>query len=290
MNNTIPPRIQEIINVINDLYPGEFKDFEWILVRKPNFEKYGLKVYDTQSNNSPIFYLEDVLENYTNEEIATFIHENSKASTENNDKLISLLRQKVSSGQVLAKVISVYDNEELLEMVPHRLLGDLALVYIVEFKKDGVEYSSVISTPILESCKKTEADLFRCAKKHFSKPIMIETSSLFIGTFAPNQQQNECYMITNKDQKFGASLLFFPEAFYAISKKIKDDLVITPTSIHELMVSKYSPEIIERSIEALKNINATLPPEERVTEDIYIYYRDSQEIMKYTPMKKVLQR
>ncbi len=90
--------------------------------------------------------------------------------------------------------------------------------------------------------------------------------------------------VTSKDFQFGAACLSHPEIFEEIARKSNSDLLIIPSSIHEVIVV-YLKEIEKEAINLstiIKGINSEMVDvDERLGENPLFYKKGSFEITKY---------
>ena len=90
------------------------------------------------------------------------------------------------------------------------------------------------------------------------------------------------YVATNNIAFNGAAVMLYKDALKAIASKLKSDLYIIPSSIHEIIVVK-TIEGCEFSTDAIKemiyNINRNeLPPEDFLSDNLYFYNRKTGEL------------
>lgn len=85
------------------------------------------------------------------------------------------------------------------------------------------------------------------------------------------------YILTNLRGVNGAAALLYPGALEAAAKQIGGDLLILPSSIHEVLLRKWDGEIdLEAAAEMVKTINRKeVAPEEVLADCVYVYRKDS---------------
>lgn len=86
-------------------------------------------------------------------------------------------------------------------------------------------------------------------------------------------------IVSNQDKNYGASVMYCKEILKGITDKFDDDLIILPSSIHEIIVIPASTIDIEEMSEMVTMINATdVDPTEVLSDHAYIFHRDTMEI------------
>lgn len=100
-----------------------------------------------------------------------------------------------------------------------------------------------------------------------------------IAELMSNPMQDQI-VITNSDGTFGASAICKKEILKEIADELEDDLYIIPSSIHELIVQPQIDYMTKEEINYMvKSINMNdVAPEERLSDHIYIFRRDTMEI------------
>lgn len=83
------------------------------------------------------------------------------------------------------------------------------------------------------------------------------------------------YAIRNAAYSYGASYMFDGELMSQIVEEFKDDLVILPSSIHEIlfMRKKDAPAVEELLCHVAQVNHDLLLPEEILSNSVYIYHR-----------------
>lgn len=88
----------------------------------------------------------------------------------------------------------------------------------------------------------------------------------------------ELYVMTNKDNCFGSSVMLYPECFAVLAEQLDSDLFILPSSVHEVLAMKAEGSAKEIG-EIVREINLTqIAPEEILCDSVYRYSRSTGEI------------
>ncbi len=196
---------------------------------------------------------------------------------------------------IRAKLINAAQNKERLTKSPHRMFLDLAVVYYV--KADGFWEKGTGSIPVndqhMKLWEQEEENLYETAISNMRsegepcfesfediiKQMAVEYAGL---EEKPEQQQNVgMYILTNCNQKYGATEILNKSVLRSIADQIGDKFVVLPGSLHEVIVLKADEKAdYERFADMVKMVNATqLSEEERLSDHVYVYSR-SEEMLK----------
>lgn len=94
----------------------------------------------------------------------------------------------------------------------------------------------------------------------------------------PNDCEFDTKVVTNESMVFGASAIFYGNTMQKLSDEMESDLIILPSSIHEVLVIPSKVLDKDVTLDSLANIvrevNATtVLPEERLSDGVYVYSR-----------------
>ena len=82
------------------------------------------------------------------------------------------------------------------------------------------------------------------------------------------------YVLTNRDSYMGAAYLMFPDIFERIASVAGDNLIILPSSVHELIIVKkeigMSHDFMASVVKEV-NSHSLLSPDEVLSESVYGY-------------------
>lgn len=90
-------------------------------------------------------------------------------------------------------------------------------------------------------------------------------------------------IVSNKEHYWGACLLANHAALQCLADSLQDDLVIIPLSVHEIIVVKMQDygefPITPDDLEEINHDDVA--KEDRLSNNIYLYSRDREELMIY---------
>ena len=200
-------------------------------------------------------------------------------------------------GKLRFKVINTEKNIDLLNSIPHKDFMDLSKVYIVEVYTPEMGTGTIlVSNTHMKNWGVHWEELDRYATENTEQynPSSIFDMKDMIGGMAkeiigeevkdmelPNFQlpPRQMYVFTNQQRYLGSSVILYKDIFKNFAKQIRDNLVILPSSTHELIIvpatlAGYTG--INHLKEMVKTVNATqVEPEEFLSDNVYFYNKDT---------------
>lgn len=184
-------------------------------------------------------------------------------------------------------VISEKYNRDLLENTKHRVLGDIAIVYVLNaVNRDFDEIMNAVSVSVLNtvSIKQIENDALMNSMTRNPAVIKSMDSEIesIIGTQIPKDEATSMmYIASVPSKKFGACVLAYPGFFEQAAATVGGSYYVIPSSVHELILVKDSGDLCDDGINELKNeielINRTVHAREDILSDnLYHYDAESQ--------------
>ena len=100
-----------------------------------------------------------------------------------------------------------------------------------------------------------------------------------LSEFSKNQLY-PLYVLTNSEKLFGAAVILYPNLLSSIAKKMNHDLIIIPSSLHEvLLLPAEQGESSEEYSSIIQEVNLSeLSPEEILSDHAYYYSRKTDSI------------
>lgn len=195
---------------------------------------------------------------------------------------------------ILFKIVGYDRNKERLKKIPHIKFMDLALTFYfyLEFSKTALGNASVqIEKQHLEMWNIDEGKLYDLAKENTIRKmparcqavgdIILEILSHegirpgqdAVEEFKQKADQVPMYVLSNQKNYFGAAVIYYPGVLEEIGKNLGTDLIILPSSVHEvILLPVRGEERPEELNEMIRDINIHQVAEEEVLSDHMYYY------------------
>ena len=281
MNTTM---INEVVDTINAMENLEAKLQK---VEKLEGNKTGICVREKGSNVGVVIYPEQFeAEATTVGEITGKVIEIFESRKENIARMTGAgdeIEEKIKNFDVYAKLVP--HNDVFLSGKVTRDFLDMNIIYYVCVGKDndGIE-SCTVTTSMCEAYGVTEEELFKGALNNITDDIVAHRSLSSVltsfgyhidGVENPEEIFEPMTVLTNRDHHFGASLIVKEEVLdKAMERMHTDELIILPSSIHEVMV--INAKGIEADItsfrEMVKAVNDTkVKPGKILSYNVYTY-------------------
>ena len=185
------------------------------------------------------------------------------------------------------KVLGYERNPDLLRRVPYIRYEDLAIVFIFVLKEAGIPGGVAVITSELTGLWGISAEeLFAQARQ--SAPVLLEPVVTNIREMigdCPEELEEviddtagsvDMYILTNRNQTYGASALFYPGLLEKVTEYLGGGFYILPSSVHEVILipeAAGEPGALRRMVQ---EVNRCEVPEDMILSD-NVYYYDPEE-------------
>lgn len=193
--------------------------------------------------------------------------------------------------KITFQLINAEKNKELLEKVPHKKFLDLAIIYRIVFSQEEKTLSSVISKETQLGLNLTDENLFTLSASNTLKtnpPQIFNMYNPFDIGFLDDLREVDLeeqgsgypmYIITNKSKVYGAGSMLYVESLHKLATKLNSDLMILPSSIHEVIAIPDNNADINELRNMVKTVNDTyVKGSEILSYNLYRYSRDTKRI------------
>lgn len=257
----------------------------------------GLCIVKSDCNISPTLYLEPYYESYkagaTMENICKEIMEvyESHCISCNFDITLVTDFDRVKDN-VCFKVVNAERNKELLKIVPHKLVLDLAVIFYIEVLQDEAGNGTItIQNHFMDMWNGVDTDtLYRLALMNTQRKYRGRICSMFSvmqeildEAYATEFFDMMCeddipmYIATNVQKLFGASVVLYDGLLKAFAERLGTDFYILPSSAHEVI---FVPDTAGMDAEYLKcmvrEVNASeVSEQEFLSNNVYHYSIDT---------------
>lgn len=201
------------------------------------------------------------------------------------------------------RLVNYRQNEAILKEVPHLKFLDLAITFhcLVRNDEDGIgsiritnehikqwdvqlddiKKLSMVNTPqlfpaVIKSMEDMLEDLLglkSCDEIDLLNDVELRNISL---DHTMQDTGQAMYVLTNQKGINGASCLLYPGIIREFSLKVNSDLVILPSSIHEVILLPVKGNIKKKCLmDIVNDVNQSqVLPEEYLSNEIYFYIKD----------------
>lgn len=259
---------------------------------------HGLSVCKKDSNIAPNIYLDDAYRRY----------EDGESLDELVDALINSVQKNLNppasfgniadmfndfeliKDRIYMCVVNAAKNTELLNQVPHLFKDDLAIIFKIFVGSDsnGTATITIRNEHVAIWGGVTADDLYDLALKNMPnlmpakvmglndmlKQMMDLPAEVLDGMFPsdlPVDQQ--MFVITNKNQTFGAASMFVDGVLDELAEKIGTDLYILPSSVHEVIAISTNMGTPKDLAQMVQQVNGSeVSEEEQLSDNVYRYY------------------
>lgn len=254
--------------------PEDHQDYRIVMhdVNKTNIGKLrAFTMFLPDSIAGPTQYMEPFFDAYKHgvplEEILAIIAErqikNERMDPEISKGEIDILSDfKSVKERIMICAVGCEKNSEMLEQVPHKVMGDIAATYRVYLGKDEeMEMSCLIDNMLMKHYGVTAEQLHDLALNNSMKamPAQILGLNAMIDELTEDGEKAELpdvgmLVVTNKQRCQGAAVVFYPDVFEMMGIPM-EQYYIAPSSVHEILLLPKSIVSLEAANEMIKEIN-----------------------------------
>lgn len=196
---------------------------------------------------------------------------------------------------IILDVVSTANKSAMLEDIPHRIYGDIAVLFRLFYVDPAGEmYSTVVTHSLIKSMEVDleEDEMFEIAARNTERLFPIDMKTLSGRETVPQprrgsicNEEGDVLSIDDIDPIYtvtghGSECFFYPDFINEVKKIIPDSFFIMPLSVVELIVIH---DIGNLSLEFINEMALRIyvdegPPEIRLTKKVY-YYDDETDTL-----------
>lgn len=180
--------------------------------------------------------------------------------------------------RICFKLIHYKRNESLLHGIPHFAYLNLAVVFYYAYEgKELGKGTILVRNSHMKSWGVTREELYQAAKENTRRifpPELVNMEDL-IQRMTEREEVEELFpmfVLTNTCKQFGAVCILYKEQLEQVAAKMKKNLYLLPSSVHEMILLPdcgERPETLRRMVE---EVNETQVAEEEILSDSVYYY------------------
>lgn len=193
--------------------------------------------------------------------------------------------------KITFRIISQEKNGDFLQNVPWVPFLDLAIIFSLSIQSEGdLQISTVLTRAVSDAWNVSPDDLLVLAKENTPRiyPSVfknLETvfEDFFPGSFSLLPQPQDIsvptlYIFTNASAHYGAACILYPDALKDLAEQFGSDLLIFPSSIHEVLMipdsSSFSKSDYDIFRSTILHVNQeAVLPEDFLSDRLYRYDR-----------------
>lgn len=285
---------KEFENALLDKLPAHFPatTFEVRDVAKLQGQSYtGLTVKPEGSMIAPTMNIEALFRKYgageglTDDAIEGIVSEIRDTLSKTPMVDLSMTEWEKARHHLRYQLIPIKGNEALLENTAHKSILDLALVIRLEFfsNSDGCG-TALVTRALQKTFDKTDEELFAAALDAATKEHPASLRNITEVLFGPlsneTDEKGNLWVASTNDGRDGAAVLAYPGFLKECAEKLHSDLVILPSSVHEVLVLPDNGEMTVADLKNMvKSVNETeLNPEDFLSDNVYYYNNVTEEL------------
>lgn len=185
---------------------------------------------------------------------------------------------------VFTQVVNAKSNSEMLKDIPHEQFLDLAVVYRCSIP--GINGSFIINSAYAKRIDVTQEEMKAAAKLNaendgYVVKSMMDMMAELMGVHPDNSDCDEdkipgMYVMTNQSKLYGSSAILKTDLFRSLSEQLDNDILILPSSIHELILIPDQDSDISGLRDMVMTVNRTqVEPNEILSDQVYRYSRET---------------
>lgn len=253
-----------------------------------------LSIENTDSNISQVIPLGNFFKEYTAggslPAICASIVEAYKMIRQHEDSLLeSLLDYSTAEASICYRLANLTKIRRRSVPVPYIPFLDLAIVFYVPFAQDGWFTTVTITDSLMQSwgisdVQKLYATAHRNTCRFFH--ARMEPMASLLQDFPPEQdipdeaESLPLFVVSNHTRMHGASVILYEGLLKASADMINDDLILLPSSIHEMLFLPASTcDRHDYLKEMVAHVNRTeLDADDVLSDNVYYYDRDTDKL------------
>ena len=271
---------------------GEEYEFNINEIKKVNYKYKGLTIRKKGLNIAPTINLEEVAEDLTEEnsnEIVSSLCDVILNGIDRDVDISKFTKWDNIKDCIHTRLINYEKNITFLEDTPHIRYLDLAVVFYIDCNSlCGLENGCILITndhlgiwdkavnDLLDSVRNQNDDFVMRNMFDFVNKMIFQDYN-----DTPDMFEDRVFVCTNKQQMYGASVIFNNKNLREISNILSDDFYIIPSSVHEvLVIKKENVDEIENLKMIINEVNRTvLSTLDYLSDSLYFYNRKNGEVV-----------
>lgn len=289
--------IDEIVGKLKRIY-GQENVQASIQIKNNGVKFNAITIHRENRQLSPCVYIDKYYEKYKmgimeiGDVVREVVQENEEKMGDDDFDISVLSDYDRACTRIRVRLINTERNGELLLNVPHREFLDLSLIYYIDMTSDKHKDVSILCTRVCNSqmakWKITEQELYQQAMTNMEicdEGCIISIWDLFRDRYDADYKEDTekdetYYIMTNKHLIYGANQLLMKNKIKDFAAYMEKDIYIIPSSVNECLLlticdGTKSPQELCADV---VDVNKTLLPQDVLSNHVYKYDRNTEEI------------
>lgn len=221
-----------------------------------------------------IFYPDDGFDTLKPDEQAVIIESWYEKHCDKIFDISEMFTKDYVLGNVIPEIVSEKNREAFIDdgILFAETEWDIIVIFRVVLNDEDFDTASyIIHERNLDVVGVTIEEIEKAALENLRRNIDIFTLSEFL--HIPPVNGVDLLVLTNKTRMYGAAAMLFNGVLEDISKRFDDDIVVLPSSIHEVLIVPITSIVAyDVLLNMVREVNLTeVSVEERLTDSIYIW-------------------
>lgn len=289
--------INEMLEAVKAVAGEEYQVSTEVIRKNNGVELQAVIIKTAEESITPTIYLDYYIDKIEKEELTVeaaaeeiFTFYKAHQYPEKQFDVNELTERKYVLDHVEYQLVNAERNADRLAGAPFRKLLDLAALYRVVVNASSVGSASFILTNEMMAVsgidieELDQAAIRNTQNKGFSVRTMQEVMSEMMAGMPKDMLEvtssgPAMYVLTNHSGINGANILLFNEQLAEVAEKVKDDLFILPSSIHEVLAVPAGQMDTSNLKNMVQNVNETeVSPDEILGYEVYRYRRETNKL------------
>lgn len=189
--------------------------------------------------------------------------------------------------RIIFTLVNTEQNLEWLDSIPHFDYYDLSIIFSICLRADDDMFvKTTISNALMEQWGVNADELRDLAMKN--TPSLLGDSFMRMEDFLNSMAgedivpafESSLYIVTNSLRTNGANVLLYPDYLQKLAERLESDLIILPSSIHEILILRFDDEMASpyELCDLVHEVNQTqVSRTEFLSNNVYLFKRESPE-------------
>ncbi len=248
----------------------------------------GLTIKDENSNIAPTIYLEQFYDEYNQGHEFSEVMSDIATAYANSSKgvLPGFTLEELDNNKLFGELVCAERNEELLRDIPFKTVfdGRYAVIFRYQVKMDDIDGSVLVTDDIAQIKGLSEEELYKFATTNSGEQntpklqTMGSVLAAMLGDSSIDADVPNLYVLSNETQHYGSFMIMRPETQKILMDSFDSDLIVIPSSIHELLLMKYNSNIDLKAVnKMIQEVNQTVVESEDILGDEYFILKKTDD-------------